>query len=149
MKFSNWIKWIDRNKLNNLHYPGVYAISYNKHDISNNSFEWNRKIIYVGMTNSKRGLKNRLRQFDNTMCGKGNNHSGAKKVKDKYPDYGKLIKCLYVAIHPFKCDVSSNKEKDLLIMGKVAEYEYICFAKYIKRFDMLPEFNNKKQSPEK
>lgn len=144
MKFSNWIKWPEGNKLNDFQYPGVYIISYNEHDINNNSFDWIREIIYIGMTNSKGGLKRRLRQFDNTICGKGNNHSGAKRVRDKYKDYDKLKKYLYVAVRPFKCDVNSNKEKDLRIMGKVAEYEYICFAEYVKKFGMLPEFNNKK-----
>lgn len=149
MKFSNWIKWPDRNDLNDLQYPGVYVISYNEHDISNNSFDWIEKIIYVGMTNSKKGIKNRLRQFDNTICWKGNNHGGAKRVRYKYKDYDKLIKYLYVSVRLFKCDVNSNQEKDLLIMGKVAEYEYICFAEYVKRFGMLPEFNDKKRSPKK
>jgi len=149
MKFSNWIKWADRHKLKDLQYPGVYAISYNEHNISNNSIDWIREIIYIGMTNSKGGLKRRLRQFDYTICGKGNNHSGAKRIRDKYKDYDKLIKHLYVAVYLFKCDVTSNKEKDLLIMGKVAECEYICFAEYVKRFDMLPEFNDKKRSPQK
>ena len=149
MKFSNWIKWSDRNKLNDLQYSGIYAISKNEHDISNNSFAWIREIIYIGMTKSKKGLKRRLRQFDNTIFGKGNNHIGGKRVRCKYKDYEKLIKCLYVAVRPFKCDVNSNKVKDLLIMGKVAEYEYICFAEYVKRFGTLPEFNNKKLSPKK
>ena len=146
MIFSNWIKWSDRNKLNDLQYPGIYTISKNEHNISNNSFAWIGEIIYIGMTKSKKGLKRRLGQFDNTISGKGNNHSGAKKIRCKYKDYEKLIKCLYVAAHPLKCDVNSNKVKDLLIMGKVAEYEYICFAEYVKRFGILPEFNNKKLS---
>jgi len=149
MKFSNWIKWSDRNKLNDLQYPGVYAISYNGHDINNNSFDWIREIIYIGMTNSKRGLKGRLRQFENTIKGKKSQHSGAKKIINKYKDYEKLIKDLYVAVRPFKYDVNSNTVKYLLIMGKVAKYEYICFAEYVKRFSMLPEFNNKKLSPKK
>ena len=44
MKFSNWIKWLDRNKLNDLQCPGVYIISYNEHDINNNSFDWIKEI---------------------------------------------------------------------------------------------------------
>ena len=148
MKFSNWIKWSDRSKLKDLQCPGVYAISYNKTGINNKSFDWIEEIIYVGMTNSKKGIKNRLRQFDNTIFGK-EGHGGAKRVRYKYKDYDKLIKHLYVAVRPFKCDVTSNKEKDLLIMGKVAEYEYICFAEYVKGFGMLPEFNDKKRSPKK
>ncbi len=149
MKFSNWIKWPGRNDLNNLQYPGVYVIAYNKQDMNDKSFDWIEEIIYVGMTNSKKGIENRLTHFDNTICWKGNNHGGAKRVRHKYKDYDKLIKHLYVAVCPFICDVSSNKEKDLLIMGKVAKYEYTCFAEYVKRFDMLPEFNDKKRSPKK
>lgn len=149
MKFSNWIKWSDRNKLNDLQYPGVYVISKNEDDIDNNSFTWIREIIYIGMTNSKKGLKRRLKQFDDIIFGKEGHHGGAKRVRYKYKDYDKLIKYLYVAVRPFKCDVSSNKEKDLLIMGKVAEYEYICLSEYVKRFGILPEFNNKKLSPKK
>lgn len=145
MKFSNWIKWSDRNKLNDLQYPGVYAIYINKHDINNYSFNWIREIKYIGMTNSKRGLKGRLRQFENTIKGKKSQHSGAKKIINKYKDYEKLVKELYVAVCPFKCEGNSNTVKDLLIMGKVAEYEYICFAEYVKRFGMLPEFNDKKR----
>lgn len=149
MKFSNWIKWPDRNNLNDLQYPGIYAISYNKHNMNNKSFNWIEEIIYVGMTNSKKGIKNRLRQFDNTICWKGNNHGGAKRVRYKYKDYDKLIKYLYVAVCPFICDVTSNEGKDLRIMGKVAEYEYICFAEYVEEFGMQPEFNDKKRSPKK
>lgn len=149
MKFSNWIKWSDRSKLNDLQYSGVYAISYNEDDINNNNFNWIREIIYIGMTNSKRGLKSRLKQFDNTIFGKEGLHGGAKRVRYKFKDYDDLIKHLYVAVCPFKCDVNSNKVEDLFVMGKVAEYEYVCFAEYVKRFGMLPEFNNKKLSPKK
>jgi hypothetical protein len=149
MKFSDWIKWPGRNDLNNLQYPGVYVIAYNKQDMNDKSFDWIEEIIYVGMTNSKKGLKGRLRQFENTIKGKKSQHSGAKKIIYKYKDYEKLIKDLYVAVRTFKCDVNSNTVKDLLIMGKVAEYEYICFAEYVKRFGMLPEFNDKKRSPKK
>lgn len=149
MKFSDWIKWPDRNDLKDIQYPGIYIISYNEHDISNNSFTWIREIVYVGMTNSKRGLKGRLRQFENTIKGKKSQHSGAKKIINKYKDYEKLVKYLYVAVRPLKCNVTSNKGKDLRIMGEVAKSEYICFAEYVEVFDMLPEFNDKKRSPQK
>jgi hypothetical protein len=148
MKFSDWIEWPDRNKLANLQYPGIYAIAYSKHNINNNCFDWIEEIVYIGMTNAKDGLRSRLKQFDNTIIGK-EGHGGAKRVRYKYKDYDDLIKHLYVAVYPFKCDVTSIKEKDLRIMGKVVECEYICFAEYIKRFGILPEFNDKKRSPKK
>jgi hypothetical protein len=52
-----------------------------------------------------------------------------------------------VAVVPFKCDTTSNKPKDLRKMGDVAKFEYSCFAHFVERFDELPEFNNKRDSP--
>lgn len=31
-------------------------------------------------------------------------------------------------------------------MGEVAKHEYVCFSEYVKLFEELPEFNNKKDS---
>ena len=148
MKFTKWISWNERNNLPDIEYPGVYAIAILKREISNEKYSIIKEISYYGMTNSIGGLKNRLKQFDNTIKGK-DGHGGAKRVRYKFEDYKKLIKHLYVAVRPFKCDVNSNTVKDLLIMGEVEEYEYICFAEYVKKFGMLPEFNNKKLSPKK
>ena len=148
MKFTQWIKWTERNTLENLQYPGVYVIAYAGIDIANNDFDWIEEIIYVGMTNSQGGLKNRLQQFENTIIGK-TGHGGAQRVIFKYRNYNELIKKLYVSARYFKCNVTSNQVDDLLVMGKIAEYEYICFAEYVKRYNRLPEFNDKKLSPKK
>ena len=147
MCFCKWTKWDKRNNLDSLKYPGVYVIAYSTDDISENNFGWIEDIVYIGMTNSKKGLKSRLQQFENTISGKYNNHGGAKRVIFKY-DYGSLKKNLYVSVRPFKCDVSSDSVKDLLVMGKVAEYEYICFSKYVEQFKCLPMGNNR-NSPKK
>ena len=148
MKFTQWIKWTERNTIENLQYPWVYVIAYADIDIVNNDFDWIEEIIYVGMTNSQGGLKNRLQQFENTIIGK-TGHGGAQRVIFKYRNYNELIKKLYVSARYFKCNVTSNQVDDLLVMGKVAEYEYICFAEYVKRYNRLPEFNDKKLSPKK
>jgi len=148
MNFSNWTHWQDRNKLDNLKYPGIYILSYTQNNISGGSFNWIKDIIYIGMTNSKGGLKSRLQQFENTIAGK-KGHGGAERVMYKHSNYNTLISDLYVSVRPFECDITSNNVKDLLVMGKVAEFEYICFAEYVKRFKCLPEFNDKKRSPKK
>lgn len=145
-EFSTWTKWIHRNDLDSIHFPGVYAIAMCDEDISGLSFEWRKEIIYVGMTNSKGGLRSRLHQFETTIKG-GNNHGGAHRVRYKYPDHGKLIPRLYVSVCPKKCNVFSNKPPDLRIMGEVAQLEYICFALFVERFGRLPEFNDKERSP--
>lgn len=146
--FSNWKKWTNREKLENIKFPGIYYIAYSNENLEDKNFTWIKDIIYIGMTNSKGGLKNRLQQFENTISGKVG-HGGAVRVLYKYSKYEELINKLYVGVKYFECDVNSNNSNDLLIMGKVAEFEFISFAKYVELFNELPEFNDKKRSPKK
>jgi hypothetical protein len=67
-------------------------------------------------------------------------------MRYKHRDYPALCECLYVAVVPFKCDVRSHKPADLLVMGRVASFEYECFAAFAERFGRLPEFNDKKEA---
>ena len=142
--FSQWTRWEDRNSLNGIKYPGIYCIAISEIDLSEQYFEWISKITYVGMTNSRAGLKGRLKQFDNTIIGKSG-HGGADRFK--YENYQDLVDKLYVSVCSFECDVKSNAPKDLRIMGEVAKFEYYCFAKYVEEFGNLPMFNNKNISP--
>ncbi|RZT95924.1 hypothetical protein EV201_0552 [Ancylomarina subtilis] len=145
-KFSQWTKWDDRNSISGIKYPGIYCIAISETVLSEQDFEWIPKITYVGMTNSKAGLKGRLKQFDNTIIGK-NGHGGADRFRFQYENYQELVDKLYVSVCSFECDVKSNAPNDLRIMGEVAKFEYDCFAEYVDNFGCLPEFNNKKTSP--
>ena len=98
------------------------------------------------MTNSKAGIRGRLKQFDNTIIGK-RGHGGADRFRYKYRDYEKLVASLYVSVSFHKCDVAAESPSDLKIMGKVAKFEYDCFAHFKEIYGLLPEFNEKKQSP--
>jgi hypothetical protein len=129
-------------------YPGVYALAITEADIAHTPFSWLQETIYIGMTNSKGGLKSRLKQFDNTIVGRAG-HGGGKRVRFKHTDYDKLTQMLYVSVCVFECDVTSEKPKDLRIMGQVAQYEYECFAQFVEAFGHLPEFNDMKRSPKK
>jgi hypothetical protein len=141
--FSKWKKWAD---IKNIKYPGVYCIAKLIKNIDGEKFSWIREIVYIGMTNSQGGLQSRLNQFHNTING-GKGHGGAERFKYKYPnEHGKN---LYVSVNAFKCNVKKKSVDDLKIMGKVAEYEYVCFAKYMEKFKQLPEFNDQKRSPKK
>lgn len=144
-KFTNWKKWENREELNDIKYPGIYIIAITQKNIENKGFNLCQEIVYIGMTNSVSGLKGRLKQFDNTIIGK-TGHGGADRVRYKYQNYDKLIKELYVSICSFICDAKSNKPDDLRMMGKVAKFEYDCFAWFVEKYGSLPEFNNKKQS---
>jgi hypothetical protein len=146
--FSEWCRWSNRNGLERLHFPGVYAIAISDSDIAGTAFSWRPEVIYVGMTNGKGGLKSRLQQFDNTIKGR-DGHGGGQRVRFKYPDYYTLAPKLYVSVYPYECNVVSNQPLDLRIMGNVAKHEYECFALFAETFDRLPEFNDKKKSPKK
>lgn len=144
--FSKWEKWANKTNLKNIDFPGVYIIALCDTNIEGDNFSWREDIIYIGMTNSKKGLKGRLKQFENTINGKSG-HGGAQRVIFKFRNIDNLKMKLYVSVCHFECDVNSNKPKDLLIMGDVAKFEYVCFAKYVEIFKRLPEFNDKELSP--
>lgn len=143
--FSNWQLWQNRPRIR---YPGVYALAISSNNLSNRPFRLRKEIVYFGMTNSGGGLWSRLKQFDNTIIGKIG-HGGAERFLCKYKNYEKLIKNLYVSVNFLKCDTNSNRPADLFKMGKVAKFEYTCFAEYVKKFGTLPEFNDKKRSPKR
>jgi len=145
MEFTRWVKWKDRDQLDNMKYPGVYALAISEKDISDTDFDWIKEIIYIGMTNSRGGLRSRLQQFENVVMGK-EGHGGSKRVIHRHTDPQKLLSTLYVSVKPFQCNVKTNQIGDLLVMGKVAEYEFIAFSEYVKRFEELPEFNDKERS---
>ena len=146
-RFSVWKRWNDRNALPDLSYPGVYALCISGVSLSGKPFGWRRGIVYVGMTNSVGGLASRLRQFDETVARRRRSHGGAESVRFKYRNYARLIQKLFVSVCPFACNVTSHIPRDLRQMGKVAELEYVCLARYARKFGRLSEFNDKARSP--
>ncbi len=143
--FSAWQRWEDRSQIAGMKFPGVYVLCISNTDIATQPFQLLPNIIYIGMTNSKAGLKGRLTQFDNTIKGK-QGHGGADRVRYKHRDYDKLIAELYISVRKFPCDVKRESPEDLLTMGDVSKHEYECFAEYKKRYHKWPEFNDKKLS---
>ena len=148
-KFSVWSIWQSRNELKGIDYPGIYAIRISDKKITNRKFSWHKEIVYIGMTigmtNRISGLKGRLKAFDNTISGK-RGHSGADRFRYKHQNYNLLTQKLFVSIAPFKANETTNKPRDLIIMGNVAKFEYQCFAQYVEAYKALPEFNDKKLS---
>ena len=145
--FSVWKRWPDRHELANLEYPGVYVLCWSCARLQGKRFSWRPDIIYVGMTNSIPGLAGRLRQFDDTVAGRRTYHGGADRVRYRYRSYQRLISQLYVSVHPVICSETSNLPRDLRLMGKVVELEYLCQARYAQKFGGLPQFNDKRQAP--
>jgi hypothetical protein len=148
VSFSKWIHFSERNKLEQLKCPGIYAIAYSSEDISGKDFDWIKEIVYFGMTNSKEGLRGRLRQFDNTIKSKSVQHDPVRRfcfnLDREDANWGEK---LYVSVMPVPCDVTSNSPEDLICMGEVAKQEYVCFAEYVKKYGAKPRFNDEKRSP--
>lgn len=142
-KFTVWAKWNNRNNLDQITYPGVYAIALlETKDISGQKFEFREEIIYIGMTNSRGGLQSRLRQFDNTITHPNRNeHSAAERVIYKHQENKDLKNQLYVSICPFKCDVNSNHPDDIRTIGDIKQCESYCIAEYKAKWKRYPEFN--------
>ena len=143
--FTNWVKWEERNRLEGMRYPGIYCIAVSNENIKN--FEFIPALEYIGMTNSKGGLKSRLRQFDSTIKQKRRSHGGADRFLFKYQAYEAIKEHLYVAVRAFVCDTKNPSPNDLKVMGEVAKCEYDCWALYVEKNGRLPIFNDKKISP--
>jgi hypothetical protein len=143
-KFTPWFRWKDRNEIMGIAFPGVYCLRTSSENIHGNDFEWHEEIAYIGMTRSEKGLKGRLKQFDNTIMGK-TGHGGADRFRYKYPDYEALSKILYISAQLFLCNTKEVKPEDLRVMGTVVKTEYDCIAKYLELFGRLPEFDHMKR----
>ncbi len=144
-RFTNWVKWEDRNALEGINYPGIYCIAVSGKSL--NTFSFIPELEYIGMTNSKGGLKSRLRQFDDTIKMKRTNHGGADRFLYQYENYKEVKDNIYVAICSFECDTKNPTPKDLRIMGEVAKCEYDCWAIYIENNGRYPKFNDMSNAP--
>ena len=144
-KFTNWVKWEDRNSLDGIKYPGIYCIAVSSKPL--NTFDFIPELEYIGMTNSKCGLKSRLNQFDNTIKKKRTNHGGADRFLYAYQNYEEVKDTIYVAVRPFECNIKNPLPKDLRIMGEVAKCEYDCWAIYIEKNGKYPKFNDMSNAP--
>lgn len=145
-RFSDWTRWENRNNLENLKEPGVYALAISDKNVAGEPFSWIQEIVYIGMSNALSGLKGRLKQFDNTIIGK-TGHGGAERFRHDYPTYEKLVPLLFVAVAPFKCARDLTSPADLITMGDVARAEWECLAEFVKAFGNLPKYNDKKRAP--
>ena len=60
-RFSDWSQWSARAGIDGMEWPGVYVVAISASDVAGRSFTWLREVCYVGMTNSKKGLRGRKR----------------------------------------------------------------------------------------
>ena len=149
IRLSKWKRWDRRREHSHLEMPGVYVLAMTRARLAERPFSWRRDIVYVGMTNARLGLAGRLQQFDDTISRKRTAHGGADRLRFRNHSYASIVRRLFVSIGPVFCDVKSHRPRDLRLMGKVAQFEFICLARYAQKYHAVPRFNDKERSPKK
>ncbi len=143
-----WIHWKNRNQILDIRQPGIYFIAYSLNDMSNHDFKFQKEIVYIGMSISKKGVLGRLYQFKRAMEGKNGIHGGAERVRFKHKNYLHFFENCYLYVDTFvlseKDEVFNWKQK-----GECVKQEYVSFANYFEKHGELPEFNDQKRSKKK
>ena len=142
MNYTQWYKWGNRKNLPNKNEYGTYYIAHTPFDIEGQEFEWNNCIVYIGESNSQKGVDGRLDQFEKAMNGKDNLHGGAERVRYQHNDADLFFSNAYVALCTFAPNI--NDAEDWRQKGKVRAHEYYSIAYYLEMYGELPQFNNPK-----
>ena len=145
-KWTNLLK--DYGNLENCQFPGVYILAYTEKNLEGKPLDI-KDIFYVGMSNSRGGVKQRLKQFINGIH-KNHGHSAGNRF---FKEYGKgepfnILKdkkTFFVASLSLPCKVHKNKRspEDLRKMGQVAKFEYEVLAYIKENLNREPELNKK------
>lgn len=145
---QRWVKLDDKNLIKLKDVPGVYILAYSDEDIMEKEIKI-KDIFYVGMSNSKGGVRQRLKQFL-TGIEKNKNHSAGMRFSTEYANglpwsKFKERKTFYVASISIPCEVSKDKRNadDLRTMGIVAKLEYDVLAFMKEKTGKEPDLNKK------
>ena len=145
-KWTNLLK--SYKNLENNHYPGVYILAYTNKDLEGKPIKI-EDIFYVGMSNSRGGIKQRLKQFIDGL-NKGYGHSAGNRFFQEYSegksfDVANHKKTFFVAFLSLPCKVNKDERssEDLRNMGEVAKFEYCVMAFIKEKLGREPELNKK------
>ena len=143
LSYSPWVPWEERNRIDSSKYPGIYLIAISTKDLSGLSPSY-KDVVYIGITNSKQGLKGRWQQFFNSIRGKSG-HSGGNTVYRHLGHYDNWPKKLFVSSMPIECNTETPDQTDLIKMGWVAFLEYEAFSEFYSEMpkNKKPKFNTK------
>ena len=146
LNFSKWYRWDKRSEFPDKTCPGVYAIAITEKDLDDKPFDW-EEVVYIGMSNSRKGLEDRWNFLDCAIKNKPNgHHSGGIRIYNSLGHYEKWNKKMFVAAYAVFCN--SNKDnnrtpEDLRKMGQVAYLEFEALAQYKEKTGQEPKYNKK------
>jgi hypothetical protein len=146
LEFRVWHAWDQREKIEGYNLPGIYLIRITSAANVAGSPANLTDAAYIGMTNSLKGLKGRLEQFDKTIRGKADSHNPAKRIRKERGNY-EWQDPLYVAAMSIECDTKTPEYDDYIKMGWVVYLEYVTLAKYHDVNKKLPQYNIKSKRP--
>jgi len=133
IEFSSWLKWTERNGIEDSDKPGVYMLSKFKMAPPPVADPLDENVIYFGET-CNQSLRERWVQFDASAFQLKRGHSGGKTYRGTYGDDGSD---LYVAAMPVKLE------------DEVLRSQFIRFAErklildFVVRWKRLPKCNRK------
>ena len=145
LDFLKWVKWENRGNIANMGFPGIYAIAITDKNLDNADFNWH-DVVYIGMSTSRKGLKDRLYFLDKAINGKSKDHSGGKRMYEKLGNYETWSRKMFVVTQIIPCNVNKDRGRtpeDLIKMGWIAFLEYEALAKYKEITGNEPTFNKK------
>ena len=144
LAFTEWCRWEKRNSIDGANNPGVYVLAITNEELEGKRVQLSQ-VCYVGMSNSKKGLKGRWGQFAQAVKGKSGLHSGGDTIFKDLGSYEDWNSQLFVAACPVACNVGASTPEDLRKMGIVAYLEYEAFAQFVEYNPMLtrPKYNKK------
>lgn len=146
-------KWSEFNlkkikELEHSCYPGIYLLAYTNKDLEDKKINIS-DIFYVGMSNSNKGVFQRLNQFFNGITSNQSHSAGRRFFKEysknkSYLDLETKKKFFVVFLSiPCKVNKSERTAEDLRKMGEVAKLEYDILAHIKERLGKEPELNKK------
>jgi hypothetical protein len=129
--------------------PGAYLLAFAQKNLERQKINL-CDVFYVGMSNARRGVNGRLKQFVNAIEGKSDKHAAGKRFFKEWCNgtpYSQLAcnKQFYVTGITVPCQVEKGKRapEDLRKMGEVAALEYYVLAAIKGEPSSEPRLNRK------
>jgi hypothetical protein len=133
-------------------YPGVYVLAFTQKDLEGKDIDLSDDVFLVGMSNARRGVNGRLKQFADAIEGRAFKHRPGKRFFDKWCNgtpYSQLAfdKKFFVTGITNPCQVKKEMRgpEDLREMGNVAALEFYVLArvKEVSETNSEPPLNKK------
>jgi len=129
-------------------YPGIYLLAFTDKNLEGEIVKPS-DIYYVGMSNARKGLTSRVKQFLNGIEKNGSHSAGMRFYKENsngiaFSECNHLGK-FYIVSSTFKCDVHklTRTPNDLRIMGDISRLEYEIIAHIKEVTNEEPKLNKK------